>query len=103
MVLTKLETEQKEDDSKFSMKLDKTYLKLIDLYLETDQEPQRNQIILLIESRLESISTSQEYAYRLMNELANSLHQHRHFELALVYYKKALLCMKRRHKNKYLT
>ena len=37
-----------------------------------------------------------------MNELANSLHQHQEFERALVYYKKALLCMKRRHKNKYI-
>ena len=37
-----------------------------------------------------------------MNELANSLHQHQEFDLAQTYYKKALLCMKRRHKNKYL-
>ena len=37
-----------------------------------------------------------------MNELAITLHQHGKHEGALTYYKKALLCMKRRHKNKYI-
>jgi tetratricopeptide (TPR) repeat protein len=114
MILTKLEGEEAKPSgrakeqleaselSKVHLKLDKVHLKLIDLYLDTQQALQCKQIISLVERRLDSISTSQEYAYRLMNELANSLHQHQEYDQALIYYKKALLCMKRRHKNKYI-
>jgi hypothetical protein len=38
----------------------------------------------------------------MMNEVANLLRKHVQFDLAQIYYKKALLCMKRRHKNQYL-
>ena len=60
------------------------------------------QLLSLLEQRLEKISLSQEYAYRMMNELANLIRDHGHYEASLEYYKKALLCMKRRHKNKYV-
>ena len=38
----------------------------------------------------------------MMNELANLIRDHGHDQASLEYYKKALLCMKRRHKNKYV-
>ena len=37
-----------------------------------------------------------------MNELAIVLHKNNEVDTALKYYKKALLCMKRKHKNKYV-
>ena len=55
-----------------------------------------------METRLEQLSFSHEYSYRTMNELATILQAHGALKDALNYYKKALICMKRRHKNKYL-
>ena len=37
-----------------------------------------------------------------MNEIANILRKHELFDLASQFYKKALLCIKRRHKSNYL-
>lgn len=54
-----------------------------------------------LESRLESISNTDEYAYRMMNELANLLQKYELHDKSIIYYKKALLCMKRRHKNRF--
>jgi len=39
----------------------------------------------------------------MMNEIANAFRQNQQWDKALLFYKKALLCMKRRHKNKYLS
>lgn len=111
MILSKLEMKehskreknyQQSGLSKVAKKLDKIYLQLIDLYLELNNVAQCRQALSLLESRLERLSNSHEYSYRMMNELANTLHRHKDMDLALNYYKKALLCMKRRHKNKYL-
>ena len=106
MILSKLEKSeeplQENELSKVTKKLDKVYLQLTDLYLVANKAVQCRQILQLLESRLERLSNSHEYSYRMMNELANILHRHRRMDLALIYYKKALLCMKRRHKNKYL-
>jgi hypothetical protein len=38
----------------------------------------------------------------MLNEVANLLRKHSQLDLAQTYYKKALLCMKRVHKNQYL-
>ena len=54
----------------------------------------------MIESRLASCIV--EYSYRMLNEVANLLRKHDQLDMAQSYYKKALLCMKRVHKNQYL-
>lgn len=54
-----------------------------------------------METRLESIANTDEYAYRMMNELANLLQKHKMHDKSILFYKKALLCMKRRHKNRF--
>lgn len=56
----------------------------------------------MLETRIDEISNSLQYAYRLMNELAIVLHKNEVHEMALTYYKKALLCIKRRFRNKYV-
>merc|ERR1719329_178675 len=38
-----------------------------------------------------------------MNEIANMLRKHENLDLATAYYKKALLCIKRRYKSEYLS
>lgn len=38
----------------------------------------------------------------MMNELANLHRKHDNLDTSLIFYNKALVCMKRRHKNKYL-
>jgi len=53
------------------------------------------------ETRLESMANTDEYAYKMMNELANLLQKHNKNDKAINFYKKALLCMKRKYKNKF--
>lgn len=105
MILSKLESKKSgknEDETKVTLKLDKSYLQLVELYLDLDQVQQSKNIINTIESRLESVCKSQAYAYRIMNDLANVLKKYNNHELSICYYKKALLCMKKRYKNKYI-
>ena len=57
----------------------------------------------IMEQRLAVQCDSEEYAYRMMNELANVLRSNGQGERSISYYKKALLCVKRRHKINYLS
>lgn len=69
MVLTKLEDNESKpngkaqeaieasEPSKVHLKLDKVHLKLIDLYLDTNQPIPCKQLISLVERRLDQIST----------------------------------------------
>lgn len=59
-------------------------------------------VIQTLEERLERISSQDDYAFGIMNELANILRKHENLELAAQFYKKALLCIKRRYKTDYL-
>ena len=59
-------------------------------------------VIQTMEERLESVAHEDDYAYSIMNELANTLRKHENFELSAQFYKKALLCVKRRYKQDYL-
>lgn len=52
-----------------------------------------------LEMRLDALSLKDAYAYKMMNELANELLKHEMADDALVFYRKSLICMKRRHKN----
>ena len=54
-----------------------------------------------MESKINDIASQQDYAFRLMNELAIIFHAQEDFETAMKFYKKALLCMKKRYKNKF--
>lgn len=82
MILTGLENDKsikdKESKEKTSNKLDKVYMSLIDLYLLIGRDRDSKQLLSLLEQRLEKISLSQEYAYRMMNELANLIRDHGH-------------------------
>lgn len=74
---------------------------MIDLYLQQGLSKEAESIIGVIEARVSNIAAEQEYAYRLTNELAIILQQNGQVEGALRFYKKALLCMKKRHRNKF--
>ena len=98
MILTKLENSPKQKDKqKIGGKIEKTYMQLIDLYLQLNKQRHFQQVLTTLEQRLAG-----EYSYRMMNELANLLRKYQSYDLSQVYYKKALLCMKRKHKNLYL-
>ena len=88
-------------DSKFSVKLDKIYLQLVSLYLQSDDRGKAKQLLNVLELRLEGLAQKDAYGYKMMNELANTLLEHELAEEALSFYRKALICMKRRHKNQY--
>jgi tetratricopeptide (TPR) repeat protein len=83
-------------------KLDELYLVLVNLYLQTEKTDECQSVIQTLEQRLEGIAGENDYAYSVMNELANILRQQENFELAAQFYKKALLCIKRRYKQDYL-
>ena len=51
---------------------------------------------------MEQAAENTDYPYGIMNEIANILRKHELFDLASQFYKKALLCIKRRHKSDYL-
>ena len=77
MVLTKLISQKKNSlfVKKCHLKRDKIYLNLIELYQQNNQESMSRDVIQLVEQRLEGITDTQEYAYRLINELAIILHK----------------------------
>jgi hypothetical protein len=52
--------------------------------------------------RLGHISTSEDHAFKMMNELANILKLNFSYKLSLNYYRKALICIKRKHKNNFM-
>ena len=95
MILLELE----KDDTKYSVKLDKIYLQMVGLYLMQDARGKAKQLLNVLELRLEGLAQKDAYGYKMMNELANTLLQHSLHEEALSFYRKALICMKRRHKN----
>lgn len=72
---------------------------LINLYLESSNFKKVRELLNLIELRLDSLSAKDSYAYRMMNELANTLLKHNMRDDALSFYRKSLICMKRRYKN----
>ena len=74
----------------------------MDLYLQTNKIKECQSVINTLEERLESVSAEDDYAYTIMNELANVLRKHNNYELSAQYYKKALLCVKRRYRQDYL-
>ncbi len=76
-------------------------MQLIEMYLTKNMMVECKKVIHLFEIRMESISNSDDYAYRMMNELGNILQKKDFLDQAIIYYKKALLCMKRRHKNRF--
>lgn len=100
MVLLDLE---KKDSDKASSKLDKIYLSLVKLYLQENNFIKVKQILSSMELRLEAISNKDAYSYKLMNELANILVKANLKEDAIAFYKKALICLKRRHKNNFMS
>ena len=53
-------------------------MQLIEMYLKMNMLMECKKVIELFEIRLESISNSDDYAYRMMNELGNIL-QKNHF------------------------
>lgn len=63
----------RNSQSKTTLKLDKMYMQLIEMYLKMNMMLECKKVIELFEIRLESISNSDDYAYRMMNELGNIL------------------------------
>ena len=61
---------------------DKLYLILVDLYLQTNKAKECQSVINTLEERLESVSSEDDYAYTIMNELANVLRKHNNYELS---------------------
>ena len=102
MILSWLEAREDANKLKVTVKLDQLYHQLVDLYLTIEQPVQCEQIIQTLEDRLEKSSNEDDYAFSIMNELANLLRKHDNLELASQFYKKALLCIKRRYKTDYL-
>lgn len=100
MVLATLE--KKDGQDKITEKLDKMYLQLADLYLTIEKPVECESVIQILEQRLELVSSEDDYAYGIMNELANILRKHQNLDLSAQFYKKALLCIKRRYKTDYL-
>ena len=52
---------------------------------------------------MEINSNRDDYSYSMMNEIANTLRRHDNLTLSIDFYKKALVCVKRRHKSDYLS
>ena len=99
MVLLDLE---KQDPDKASQKLDKIYLSLVKLYLQENNFIKVKQILSSMELRLEALSNKDAYSYKMMNELANVLVEKGLKDDGLQFYKKSLICLKRRHKNNFM-
>ena len=59
---------------------DKLYLILVDLYLQTNKTKECQSVINTLEER--SVSSEDDYAYTIMNELANVLRKHNNYELS---------------------
>ena len=74
MILSRIEKKPKGEKEKIIAKLDKFYIQLIDLYLQTNKSENFRQILTLIEQRL--ASDIREYSYRMLNEVANLLRKH---------------------------
>lgn len=101
MILATLESKKDDQNDKIKIaeKLDQLYLQLIDLYLTIEKPAEAESVIQLLESRLTMNSSEDDYAFGIMNEMANTLRKHNNLELSNEYYKKALLCIKRRYKT----
>ena len=76
---------------------------LIDLYLTTENQADCQSVINQLELRLENASHSSDQSFKAMNELGTILRKHNNLELAAQFYKKSLLCIKRRHKQEFLS
>ena len=87
---------------KMTERLDQLYLELINLYLMVDKPTECQSVMQNLEDRLETMAVYDDYAFGIMNEIANMLRKHENLDLATSYYKKALLCIKRRYKSEYL-
>lgn len=82
--------------------LNRTYLCLVDLYLQLDDgSDSAQQILTQLEIRLEQMMEHQS-TFQIMSELGNTLRKHNQLELAVQLYKKSLLSLKHRFKNNYL-
>lgn len=68
-----------------------------------DKPTECQSVMQNLEDRLETMAVYDDYAFGIMNEIANMLRKHENLDLATTYYKKALLCIKRRYKNEYLS
>ena len=87
MIFSKLEGKNRE--VVMAHKLDEQYLMLVDIYLTTSKNEECQTVIQTLEERLESIASEDDYAFTIMNELANILRKHENFELSAQFYKKA--------------
>ena len=97
IILSKLEGR----DPRCAEKLDSTYVQLAELYLLVDKDSEFNSIIELLEGRLEAVTEAEDRAYIQMNELGVVMRRLGRHDLASTYFKKALLCIKRRYKSNY--
>lgn len=77
-------------------------MQLTDLYLTIDKLDECQSIVQILEERLEQAAHQEDYAFGILNEVANVLRKHENLELATQFYKKALLCIKRHYKSEYL-
>lgn len=99
LILVKLEGK----DARCASKLDTIYVQLAELYLMVDKDAEFSSIVELLEGRLEAITESEDRAYEQMNELGVAMRRLGRHDLASTYFKKALLCIKRRYKSSYKT
>merc|ERR1711935_684444 len=90
------------DQTKISERLDQLYLQLADLYMVVEKQDECQSVLETLEQRLELAAESSDYPYGIMNEIANILRKHESYELASQFYKKSLLCIKRRYKSEYM-
>ena len=69
--------------SKITEKLDQLYLQLTDLYLTINKLEECYSVVQILEERLSKTQNRDDYAFGILNEIANSLRKHENLDLAV--------------------